>query len=123
MSKDNKLSARILKRVLVLLALDKRADTGLSYKQIASALDTTAVTIAKIAKDYASNGLDYTVSYHYNPASRREPKVNGGLEAYVIQFACGKATEGYADWTWGLLTREANKTGVQSLALVLQRTF
>ena len=34
------------------------------------------------------------------------------LEAYVIQLTCGKAPEGYADWTLELLTRGANKKGV-----------
>ncbi len=91
MSKDNQLSIRILKRTLILLSLDKWAAAGLNYKQIASTLDTTAATIARVAKDYATNGLDYTVSYHYNPASRKKAKVNEELEAYVIQLACGRA--------------------------------
>lgn len=112
MSKDNRLSARILKRVLILLALGNKGDTGLNYRQMASALGTTPTTISKVAKEYMLNGLDYTLSYHYDPASRRKAKVNGELEAYVIQLACGKAPEGYADWTLELLTREANKKGV-----------
>ena len=112
MSKDNRLSARILKRVLILLALGNKGDTGLNYRQMASALGTTPTTISKVAKEYMLNGLDYTLSYHYDPASRRKAKVNGELEAYVIQLTCGKAPEGYADWTLELLTREANKKGV-----------
>lgn len=128
MSRDNKLSARISKRVLILLALNNKDESGLNYRQVASALNTTAATVAKTAKDYAINGLDYAVSYHFNPASRRKPKVNGELEAYVIQLACGKAPEGYADWTLELLTREVNKKGVaepvckETIRLMLKKT-
>ena len=52
------------------------------------------------------------MAYHFNPASRRKRKVTGELEACVVQLACGKAPEGYADWTLELLTREANKKGI-----------
>lgn len=121
MSRDNKLSARISKRVLILLALSNKDESGLNYRQVASALNTTAATVAKTAKDYA-------VSYHFNPASRRRPKVNGELEACVIQLACGKAPEGYADWTLELLTREVNKKEVaepvckETIRLMLKKT-
>lgn len=112
MSRDNSLTARSSKRVLILLALDDKKDTHLNYRQIAAALHVSATTVSKTAHDYALHGLDYALAHHYNPASCRKAKVNGGLEAYVIQLACGKAPEGYADWTLELLTREANKKGV-----------
>ena len=112
MSRDNSLTARSSKHVLILLALDDKKETHLNYRQIAAALHVSATSVSKTAHDYALHGLDYTLSHHYNPASRRKAKVNGELEAYVIQLACGKAPEGYADWTLELLTREANKKGV-----------
>lgn len=59
MSRDNKLSARISKHVLILLALNNKDESGLNYRQVASALNTTAATVAKTAKDYA-------ISYHLN---------------------------------------------------------
>lgn len=45
MSKDNKLSARVSKRVLILLALDDKKNSTLNHRQIASALNTTVITI------------------------------------------------------------------------------
>ena len=112
MSRDNSLTARSSKRVLILLALDDKKETHLNYRQIAAALHVSTTTVSKTAHDYALHGLDYTLAHHYNPTSRRTAKVNGELEAYVIQLVCGKAPEGHADWTLELLTREANKKGV-----------
>lgn len=112
MSRDNSLTVRSSKRVLILLALDDKKDTHLNYRQIVAALHVSATTVSKTAHDYALHGLDYTLAHHYNPASHRKAKVNGELEACVIQFTCGKAPEGYADWTLELLTREADKKGV-----------
>lgn len=112
MSKDDQLSARISKRAHILLALDDKDNLRMSYEKIASVLNTSKTTICAVAKDYAIHGLDYTVSYHYNPASLRKPKVNGELEANVIQLACGSAPGGRVRWTLELLTEEANKRGV-----------
>lgn len=112
MSNDNNLSARISKRVLILLALNNKSVSKLSHRQIASALNTTVSTIISTARNYSEHGLAYALSHHYNPASLRPHKTNGELEAHVIQLACGDAPEGYARWTLELLTEEVNKKGV-----------
>ena len=112
MSKDNNLSARVSKRVLILLALDNKKDSNLNHRQIASALNTTVTTIVATARNYSQNGLDFAISHHYNPSSVRPHKINGELEAHVIQLACGEAPEGRARWTLELLTEEVNKKGV-----------
>ena len=41
----------------------------------------------------------------------KKAKVNGKLEAYVIQLACGKAPEGYAGWTLELLKAHGSTHG------------
>ena len=64
MSKDNKLAARVSKRVLIL-------------RQIASALNTTVTTIVATARDYFQNGLEHAISHYYNSSSLRPHKVNG----------------------------------------------
>lgn len=112
MKKDNKLSARIYKRVLILLALDSRSESKLSLRQLAAALNTTTSTIVATAKDYCEHSLDYALSHHFNEASVRTRKINGELEAAVIQLACSEAPEGQTRWTLDLLTREVNKKGV-----------
>lgn len=112
MSRDNKLSARIAKRVLILLALDTNNKAKLNHRQISSALNTSGSTIVAVAKDYSERGLDYALTHHFNPASVRTRKINGELEANVIQLACGEAPNGHAGWTLSLLTREVNKKGV-----------
>jgi transposase len=128
MSKNNKLSARILKRILILLALDGKNKSNLNHRQIAAALHTTVTTIVATAKDYCEQGLDYSLSHHFNPTSLRARKVNGELEANVIQLACSKAPEGQATWTLDLLTREVNKKGVaepvskETIRLMLKKT-
>ena len=112
MSKDNKLSARVSKRVLILLALDEKKNSNLNHRQIASALNTTVTTIIATARDYFQNGLEHAISHHYNPSSLRPHKVNGELEAHVLQLACGEAPDGYSRWTLELLTEEVNKKGI-----------
>lgn len=112
MSKDNNLTARITKRVLILLALDNKAKSSLNLRQIAATLNTTTTTIVSTARDYCEQGLDYSLSHHFNKASVRTRKINGELEANVIQLACSKAPEGQTRWTLDLLTREVNKKGV-----------
>ena len=112
MSKDNNLSARITKRVLILLALDSKVKSNLNLRQIATTLNTTTTTIIATAKDYCEQGLDYSLSHHFNEASVRTRKINGELEANVIQLACSEAPEGQSRWTLDLLTREVNKKGV-----------
>ncbi len=112
MSRDSSLSARTAKHVLILLALNDSRSQRLNYLQIAAALHVSPTTVSQTAKDYALNGLEDTLAYHFNPVSLRKRKIIGELEACVIQLACGKAPKGYADWTLELLTREANKKGV-----------
>lgn len=109
MSKDNKLSARVSKRVLILLALDDKKNSNLNHRQIASALNTTVTTIVATARDYFQNGLEHAISHHYNPSSLRPHKVNGELEAHVLQLACGETPDGYS---LELLTEEVNKKGI-----------
>lgn len=112
LSKDNKLSARVSKRVHILLALDDKNNSGLNQRQIAAALNTTVTTIVATAKDYCEQGLAHALSHHFNQASVRTRKINGELEATIIQLACSEAPAGYDGWTLSLLTREANKKGV-----------
>lgn len=111
MKKDNNLSARIYKRVLIMLALDNRSELKLNLRQLAAALNTTT-TIVATAKDYCEQSLDYALSHHFNEASVRTRKINGELEAAVIQNACSEAPEGQTRWTLALLTREVNKKGI-----------
>lgn len=128
MSRGSPLSARTAKRVLILLALDDNNSQRLNYRQIATALHVSHTTVSQTAKDYAMNGLEDALAYHFNPASLRKRKVTGELEACVAQLACGKAPEGYAGWTLELLTREANKKGVaepvckETIRLMLKKT-
>lgn len=127
MSKDNHLSARISKRVLILLALDDKHKTGFSHRQIAATLHTTTTTLVSTAKSYCVHGLEHCLSHHFNEASVRTRKVNGELEANVIQLACSQAPEGHCSWTLDLLTKEANKKGVaqpvskETIRLILKK--
>ena len=128
MSRDNSLSARSATRVLILPALDDSQSQRLNYRQIATALHVSQTTVSQTAKDYAMNGPEDALAYHFNPASLRKRKVTGEPEACVIRPACGKAPEGYADRTLELPAREANKKGVaepvckETIRLMLKKT-
>jgi len=74
-------------------------------------LHTTGTTIVSTAKGYCEHGLEYCLTHHFNEASARARKINGELEANVIQLACSQAPEGRCGWPLDLLTKEVNKKG------------
>ena len=66
-------------------------------------------TIVATARDYFQNGLEHAISHHYNPSSLRPHKVNGELEAHVLQLACGETPDGYSRWTLELAEHCRNR--------------
>ena len=81
MSKDNKLSARVSKRVLILQALDDKENSNLNHRQIASALNTTVTTIVATARDYFQNGLEHILLDDIETAFESETGVSEGCSS------------------------------------------
>lgn len=81
MSKDNKLAARVSKRVLILLALDDKKNSNLNHRQIASALNTTVTIIVATARDYFQNGLEHIPPDDIETAFESETGTSAGCSS------------------------------------------
>ena len=56
---------------------------------------------------YAEKGLDETLTLKRSPNSdNARRKVDGRVEAKIVQMACGPAPEGHSRWTIRLLEEE-----------------
>jgi transposase len=106
---SGKLSSRSMKRAQILLAVDSNASTHFKQRELASVIGTSVPTIINTIKEYLEQGVDFAISHTYNPSSAPKKKVDGRMEAIVLQLACGSAPEGYSRWSLELLTRQVNK--------------
>ena len=94
----------VLKRCQILLELDEERGAGLTHAQIAHSYAVCKSTVANVVQSYMKNGITDIIRYNISPnsaAARR--KVDGRMEARIIQTACGPAPDGHARWTLRLL--------------------
>lgn len=95
--------ARALTRARILLKSDaSEAGAKWSYAQICEAFDVTEVTISKVRKAYAEQGLDAAVK-RKQPAREYVRRLDGKAEAHLVAMACGTPPEGQGRWTLRLL--------------------
>ena len=98
----------VLKRCQILRDLDGGKGTGLTHKQIAHTYAICQATISNIIKLYIDKGIDSIVRYNISPNSAAAlRKVDGRMEAHLIQIACSPAPEGRSAWTLRLLAEKA----------------
>ncbi len=118
-----KLSAKIYKRALALLELDR----GKSYVAVSETIQMSAPTLSKRAKRYKEKGLQEAL--HDKPRSGRPIEIDGAQRAKVTALACSKAPQGYEKWSLRLLAEKAvalsycehiSHTGVSK---ILKKTF
>lgn len=94
----------VLKRCQILLELDQEQGAGLTHAQIAHSYAVCKSTVANVVRSYMKNGITDIIRYNISPnsaAARR--KVDGRMEAHIIQIACGPVPDGHAHWTLRLL--------------------
>jgi len=102
--KSKKTTQTIYQRCRILLALDESQSSPLTYDQCITALNVCRGTIAKTVKLFSEGGVDKVLETHRNinsDNSRR--KVDGRIEARIIEIACGPVPEGHSRWTIRLL--------------------
>lgn len=107
---NDTLQENVSKHILILLALDDRKNSKLSYRQIASALNVHFHTVTAVARNYSQHGLDYAI-FRHKPCSHPR-KVTDELRAYVIQLIHEEVPEGHTYWTLRLLAEKVNKKGI-----------
>jgi transposase len=102
-----KLSARKMKRALILL----RADEGWKDEEIVAAVNSSRPTVERIRKRYVEGGLSRALNEDPRPGARK--KLDGRAEAHVIALACSE--DGPADsdhWSLRAIADELVELGL-----------
>jgi DNA-binding transcriptional ArsR family regulator len=95
--------ARTLTRARILLKTDSSAaGTKWTYAQICEAFDVTQVTVSKVRKAYAEQGLAAAIQ-RKQPDREYLPRLDGKAEAHWVALTCGEPPTGQARWTLRLL--------------------
>lgn len=105
-------AARALAHARVLLKADA-APRGPSWsdEQIASALDVSLKTIARIRRAFVDQGMEAAL-HRRQQRSPRPRKLDGRAEAHLIALQCGPPPSGQERWTLRLLTERFVELGV-----------
>lgn len=97
----------IANRCRILLALDESHPPVRTYDQCMALFCVSRSTISNVAKTYLQDGLEDVLKIKRNVNSNNaRRKVDGRMEAKVIEMACGPAPEGHARWTIRLLEEQ-----------------
>lgn len=101
-------SQTIVNRCRILLALDENHPPMQTYDQCMAFFCISRPTIASVAKTYAQGGLDEVLKLKRNANSdNARRKVDGRMEARIVEIACGPVPEGHSRWTMRLLEEQA----------------
>ena len=91
---------RRMKRAQILLKSD--VQTNWPYERIMEAFEVSAVTIAKVRKTFAEQGLE-AVLLRKKADREYEHVLDGEGEAHLIALACSEPPTGRAQWSLSLL--------------------
>lgn len=94
----------LVNRCRILLALDENHP----YDQCMDLFGVSRPTISNVAGIYARDGLEEVLRIKQNVnSSNARRKVDGRMEARIVEIACGPAPEGHSRWTIRLLEGQA----------------
>lgn len=109
--------ARVQTRTRILLLADRSQGHKRSNKAVAEATLTHAVTVGRICRTFAEDGLD--AALYDKPRPGAVPKITGDVEAKLITLACSDPPQGRGRWTLRLLADTMVKLGyVESITNV-----
>lgn len=98
----------LVNRCRILLALDENHPPVCTYDQCMALFCVSRPTISNVAKIYAQDGLEKVLEIKRNVNSNNaRRKVDGRMEARIIEIACGPVPEGHSRWTLRLLEGQA----------------
>jgi transposase len=95
-TKRGKTSARVLKRVEILLKADQSTGRYLKDEQIAKMLDISKGTVQNVRENYCKIGLK---CLHDAPRPGRPSLIDGEIEAKIVTIACSEPPQGREKWT------------------------
>lgn len=93
----------IRKRCNVLLMADETVGKAPTQEEIAVRCGVSDVTVYKLVKGYATEGLASCLRRRTHKTPPNPPIVTGEKEARIIALACSDPPEGYARWSIRLL--------------------
>ncbi len=93
----------IRKRCNVLLMADEAVGNIPTQEEIALRCGVSDVTVYKLVKGYATEGLASCLKRRTHEKPPNPPVVTGEKEARIIALACSEPPEGYARWSIRLL--------------------
>lgn len=102
--KDNKTSARILRRALGLLELDR----GKTLTAVAETMSVSFQTASTLRDKYKEQGLGCLKDA---PRPGRPIEITGEQKAKITALACSKPPEGYSRWSLRLLADKVVELG------------
>ena len=95
--------------VSILLALDENHPSLHTYDQCMASFCVSRSTISNVAKTFVQDNLDEVLKLKRNINSNNaRRKVDGRIEARIVEIACGSVPEGHSQWTIRLLENQAN---------------
>jgi transposase len=103
LTKREKCSAATIKRANILLNLDENKGNVGRQDEIAAQLNTTSVTIYKVSRQFAEEGLQAILNRKKRETPPIQPIATGEIEARIIALACSEPPEGRSRWTLRLL--------------------
>lgn len=106
--KNKDTSQTIANRCRILLALDEKHPPLHTYDQCMASFCVSRATISNVAKTFVQDGLDEVLKLKRNINSNNaRRKVDGRIEARIVEIACGPIPEGHSRWTIRLLENQA----------------
>ena len=119
--KNKDTSQTIANRCRILMALDENHLPVKTYDQCMDSFCVSRATISNVAKTFAQDGMDsvLTIKRNINSNNARR-KVDGRMEARIIEIACGPVPEGHAKIEFDEpISREAIRRTLKKIGLDL----
>lgn len=92
------------KRAFLLMSLDDALAPALSDEDAAKALGMRPSTAQNVRRLFVLEGFEAALYGNPRTDPPTPPKVDGELEARLVQLACSKPPQGYERWSLRLLT-------------------
>lgn len=123
-------NARNYARARALLLLDRTPGIGpaWSLEQTETAVGLTCRTLINLKEKFAHQGMEALFGPRKTERVGRPCKIDGKVQARIIELACEEPPDGHARWTVRLLQKNIEKKGivdkisVMSVQRVLKKT-